>query len=61
MADVAMGPRPNHGIVRIDQETNRHDLHAVVDQRLHGLAIFALGAAIYTHHHGLAWAVNIGI
>ena len=52
---------PDHGLVLIDQKTDRHDLHAVVFHRLHGLAIFAFRSTFDAHHHGLAGAVDVGI
>ena len=52
---------PDHGFVFVDQKADRHDLHTVVLQRLHGFAVVALRTAFHAHHHRLAGAVNIGI
>ena len=55
------GAAPDHGFVLCHQETNGHDLHAVVFQRLHGFAVTRLGAGVDAHHHGLAGAVDISV
>ena len=52
---------PDHGLVLVDQEADRHHLHAVVLQRLHGLAVLALGPARDAQHHRQAGAVDVGI
>ena len=52
---------PHHGLVLRHQKANRHDLHAVVFQRLHGFAVGALGPTRQAHHHRLAGAVNVRI
>jgi hypothetical protein len=36
---VAIGPRQIMAWSGVDQEADRHDLHAVVFHRLHGLAV----------------------
>jgi len=38
-------PAPDHRLVGVDQEADRHHLYAVVLFRLHGLAVFAFRAA----------------
>jgi hypothetical protein len=55
------GATPDHGLVLPHQKTDRHELHPVVLQGFHGLAVFALGAAFDAHHHGLAGAVDVGV
>ena len=52
---------PDHGFVLSHQKANGHDLHTIVFQRLHGLAVVALGATIDAHHHRNAGAVDVGI
>ena len=55
------GATPDHGLVLRHQETDRHHLHAVVLQRLHGLTVCALGPAVNAHHHRHAGAIDVGI
>ena len=55
------GAAPDHGLVRVHEKADGHDLHTMVDQRLHGLAVQAVGPAVNAHHHGLAGAVDIGV
>jgi hypothetical protein len=52
---------PNHGFVLADQKSNGHDLHTIVFQWFHGLAVITLGATFNAHHHGLAGAINVGV
>jgi hypothetical protein len=52
---------PDHGFILGHQETDGHDLHTVIFQRLHGLAILALGTPLDAHHHRHAGAVDVGI
>jgi hypothetical protein len=52
---------PDHRVVGLDQEADRHDLHAVVFHRLHGLAVGAFGFAADAQHHRQARPVHIGI
>ena len=52
---------PDHGFVLGHQEADRHDLHAVVLHRLHGLAVGRFGPALDAHHHRLARAVDVGV
>jgi hypothetical protein len=49
-----MSPVPDH-------EADRRHLHAMVLERLHGLAVEALGTAVHAQHHRLRGAVDVGI
>ena len=55
------GAAPDHGFVLVHQKADGHDLHAVVFERLHGLAVVAFRAAVDAQHHGLAGAVDVGV
>ncbi|MCY1361370.1 hypothetical protein D9M69_480350 [compost metagenome] len=55
------GAAPDHGLVGVDQEADRHHLHAMALLGLHVLAVDALGAPVQAHHHGLARAVDVGV
>ncbi len=55
------GAAPDHGVVGFDQKADGHDLHAVVFQRLHVLAVAALRLAGDAHHHGLGRAVDVSV
>ena len=54
-------PAPDHRVVLLDQEADRHHLDAVVLHRLHGLAVARFGPAVDAHHHRLARAVDVGV
>ena len=55
------GATPDHGLVLGHQKADRHDLYAIVLQRLHGLAVGRFGAALNAHHHRQAGSVDIGV
>ena len=45
----------------IDQQADRHHLNAVIDWRIDGFAVRALGFAAQAQHQGLAGAVDVGV
>ncbi len=53
---------PDHGLLFLDQEADRHDLDAVRLERLHALAVVAdRPFALQAHHAGLAGPVDVGV
>ena len=56
------GTAPDHRLLLLDEEADRHDLDAVRDERLHALAVGRRGTlALQPEHAGLAWTVYVGV
>ncbi|CAG9197453.1 hypothetical protein BGLA2_1250004 [Burkholderia gladioli] len=54
-------PAPDHRIVLVDQEADRVGLQAVAHQRVHGLVVGRVGAAVHAEHGRQRGAVDVGV